>query len=141
MIIHFSMWFSAVVNRFIVKTSLNTTFTNNLKRKDFFWKNVHSCRLSHFNYVVIQFQLTGNGRHGEPTHTAQKAAVQASRLGREHAPTQVPNTVGYGAVDQPTIQKPAILNFVLVPQYQRQPQLQDQSQQLFRKVKRGCLTL
>ena len=32
-IIHFSMQFSAIVNRFIVKTSLNSTFTNDLKRK------------------------------------------------------------------------------------------------------------
>ena len=32
------MWFSAVVNRFIVKTSLNSAFTNDLNRKDFFRK-------------------------------------------------------------------------------------------------------
>ena len=32
-IIHFSMQFSAIVNRFIVKTKLNSTFTNYLKRK------------------------------------------------------------------------------------------------------------
>ena len=32
-IIHFSMHFSAVLNIFIVKTKLNTTFTNDLKRK------------------------------------------------------------------------------------------------------------
>ena len=32
-IIHFSMHFSAVLNIFIVKTQLNSTFTNDLKRK------------------------------------------------------------------------------------------------------------
>ena len=32
-IIHFSMQFSAVLNIFNVKTSLNSTFTNDLKRK------------------------------------------------------------------------------------------------------------
>ena len=41
------MQFSAIVNRFIVK-KLNSAFTNDLKRKDFFSKNVHSCRLSLF---------------------------------------------------------------------------------------------
>ena len=48
-IIHFSMQFSATVNRFIVETELNSAFKNDLKRKDFFSKNVHSCRLSLFN--------------------------------------------------------------------------------------------
>ena len=48
-IIHFSMQFSAIVNRFMVKTYLNSAFTNDLKRKYFFSKNVHSCRLSLFN--------------------------------------------------------------------------------------------
>ena len=32
-IIHFFVQFSAIVNRFIVKTELNSTFTNDLKRK------------------------------------------------------------------------------------------------------------
>ena len=32
-IIRFSVQFSAIVNRFIVKTELNSTFTNDLKRK------------------------------------------------------------------------------------------------------------
>ena len=42
-IIHFSMQFSAALNIFIVKTLLNTIFTNGLKRKYFFFsKNVHS---------------------------------------------------------------------------------------------------
>ena len=31
------MQFSAIVNRFIVKTLLNSAFTNDLKRKDFFF--------------------------------------------------------------------------------------------------------
>ena len=42
------MQFSATVNRFIVKTYLNSAFTNDLKRKEFFSKNVNSCRLSLF---------------------------------------------------------------------------------------------
>ena len=37
-IIHFSMQFLAVLNIFIVKTYLNSIFTNDLKRKDFFSK-------------------------------------------------------------------------------------------------------
>ena len=44
------MQFSAIVNRFIVKTYLNSAFENDLKRKQFFSKNVHSCRLSLFKY-------------------------------------------------------------------------------------------
>ena len=32
-IIHFSMQLSTIVNRFIVKTELNSTFTNDLNRK------------------------------------------------------------------------------------------------------------
>ena len=39
-IIHFSVQFSAIVHRFIVKTQLNSTFTNNLKRKDFFFRKM-----------------------------------------------------------------------------------------------------
>ena len=50
-IIHFSMQFSAIANRFIVKTLLNSTFTNDLKRKLKKSKNVHSCRLSLFNLM------------------------------------------------------------------------------------------
>ena len=42
------MQFSAIVNRFIVKTVLNSAFTNDLKRKENLSKNVHSCRLSLF---------------------------------------------------------------------------------------------
>ena len=37
-IIYFSMQFSAIVNRFIVKTQLNSTFTNDLKRNKKFRK-------------------------------------------------------------------------------------------------------
>ena len=47
-IIHFSMQFSAVLDIFIVKKYLNSIFTNDLKRKYFFSKNVHSYRLSLF---------------------------------------------------------------------------------------------
>ena len=47
------MQFSAIVNRFIVKTyRLNSAFTNDLKRKFFFSKNVHSCRLSLFKFIT-----------------------------------------------------------------------------------------
>ena len=73
-----------------------------------------------------------NGRHGEPTHTARKAAVQVPRLRREHAPIQVLNMAAYRAADQPYRHKPAILNIVKLRQHPRQPQLQDQ--QLFPNV-------
>ena len=43
-----SVQFSAIVNRFIVKTYLNSTFTNDLKENKKNSKNVHSCRLSLF---------------------------------------------------------------------------------------------
>ena len=43
------MQFSAVLNIFIVKTMLNSTFTNDLKRKENFSKNVHSYRVCSFN--------------------------------------------------------------------------------------------
>ena len=43
---------SAIVNRFIVKTQLYSSFTNDLKRKYFFPKNVHGCRLSLFKASV-----------------------------------------------------------------------------------------
>ena len=47
-IIHFSMQFSAVEIRFIVTTYLYSTFTNVLKGKYFFSKNVHSYRVCSF---------------------------------------------------------------------------------------------
>ena len=43
------MQFSAVLNIFIVKTKLNSTFTTDLKRKENFSKNVHSYRVCSFN--------------------------------------------------------------------------------------------
>ena len=53
-IIHFSVQFSAIVNRFIVKTYLNSTFKNDLKRKQTKnRKNVHSCRPSLFNVSAV----------------------------------------------------------------------------------------
>ena len=52
------MQFSAIVNRFIVKTYLNSAFTNDLKRKENFSKNVHSCRLSLFNKVYSEAHIT-----------------------------------------------------------------------------------
>ena len=50
-IIHFSMQFSAVLNIFIVKTKLYSTFTNDLKRKENFPKNDHSYRVCSFKSV------------------------------------------------------------------------------------------
>ena len=49
-IIHFSMQFSAVLNMFIVKTYLNSIFTDDLKRNENFSKNVQSYRVCSFNY-------------------------------------------------------------------------------------------
>ena len=48
------MQFSAVLNMFIVKTYLNSTFTNDLKRKDFFSKNVQSYRVCSFKENEIK---------------------------------------------------------------------------------------
>ena len=42
------MQFSAIVNRFIVKTYLNSTFTNDLKENKKFRKNITSYRLCSF---------------------------------------------------------------------------------------------
>ena len=53
------MQFSATVNRFIVKTLLNSAFTNDLKRKEIFSKNVHSCRLRLFKTPVLGAQKNG----------------------------------------------------------------------------------
>ena len=52
-IMHFYMQFSAIVNRFILKTQLNSAFTNDLKRKEFFSKNVQSYRLCSFKDLSI----------------------------------------------------------------------------------------
>ena len=49
------MQFSAVLNIFIVKTWLNSTFTNDIKRKYFFSKNVHSYRVCSFKLQQIDF--------------------------------------------------------------------------------------
>ena len=46
------MQFSAVLNISIVKTQSNSTFTNDLKRKYFFSKNVHSCRVCSFKRAI-----------------------------------------------------------------------------------------
>ena len=54
------MQFSAIVNRLIVKTELNSAFTNDLKRKYFFlFENVHSCRLSLFKKRAKRYYLGG----------------------------------------------------------------------------------
>ena len=57
------MQFSAIVNRFIVKTSLNSAFTNDLKRF-FFSKNVHSCRLSLFKCINVKLYVKSPDEHG-----------------------------------------------------------------------------
>ena len=49
------MQFSAIVNRSIVKTYLNSAFEIDLKRKQNFSKNVLSCRLSLFKYSENEF--------------------------------------------------------------------------------------
>ena len=46
------MQFTAVLNIFIVKTELNSTFTNDLKRKEKNSKNVHSYRVCSFKWKV-----------------------------------------------------------------------------------------
>ena len=51
------MQFSAILNIFIVKTKLNSTFTNDLKRKENFWKNVHSYRVCSFKYQTKEFDI------------------------------------------------------------------------------------
>ena len=47
------MQFSAVEIRFIVTTYHYSTFANDLKRKYFFSKNVHSYRVCSFKYMLI----------------------------------------------------------------------------------------
>ena len=63
------MQFSAVLNMFIVKTLLNSIFTNDFKRKENFSKNVHSYRPSLFNaqdsftfgrFSLFTVSFTGN---------------------------------------------------------------------------------
>ena len=48
------MQFSAVEIRFIVTTLLYSTFANDLKRKYFFSKNVHSYRVCSFKLLFFQ---------------------------------------------------------------------------------------
>ena len=48
------MQFSAIVNRFIVKTQLNSAFTNDLKENIFFSKNVKSYRLCSFKHAFAR---------------------------------------------------------------------------------------
>ena len=47
------MQFSAVLNMFIVKTYLNSIFTNDLKRKENFSKNVQSYRVCSFKLFSL----------------------------------------------------------------------------------------
>ena len=55
------MQFSAVLNIFIVKTQLNSTFTNDLKRKEIFSKNVHSYRVCSFKDAQCEYNITSQG--------------------------------------------------------------------------------
>ena len=48
------MQFSAELNMLIVKTYLNSIFTNDLKTKEKFSKNVHSYRPSLFNKGFVK---------------------------------------------------------------------------------------
>ena len=55
------MQFSAVEIRFIVTTYLYSTFTNDLKRKYFFSKNVQSYRVCSFKSILeAKWDNTGN---------------------------------------------------------------------------------
>ena len=51
------MQFSAVEARFIVTTYLYSTFANDLKRKYFFSKNVHSYRVCSFNNFTLKIYV------------------------------------------------------------------------------------
>ena len=51
------MQFSAVEVRFIVTTYLYSTFANDLKRKYFFSKNVHSYRVCSFKFLLKYFNV------------------------------------------------------------------------------------
>ena len=59
------MQFLAVLNIFFVKTYLNYMyiFTNDLKRKDFFWKNVPSYRPSLFNINGVKICVVSKQHH------------------------------------------------------------------------------
>ena len=46
------MQFSTIVNRFSVKISLNSAYTNDLKRKEFFWKMFIVADLASLNVLV-----------------------------------------------------------------------------------------
>ena len=50
------MQFSAVLIMFIVKTYLNSIFTNDLNRKEIFSKNIQSYRVSSFKLILISSQ-------------------------------------------------------------------------------------
>ena len=52
------MQFSAVEIRFIVTTLLYSTFANDLKRKFFFSKNVHSYRVCSFKKYHVHFRIS-----------------------------------------------------------------------------------
>ena len=67
------MQFSAVLNIFIVKTKLNSTFTNDLKRKENFSKNVHSYRQCSFNMGSSKLK----GRHVKRTLYRQSKQTDA----------------------------------------------------------------
>ena len=67
------MQFSSVLNIFIVKTKLNSTFTNDLKRKEFFSKNVHSYRVCSFN-IYLSYEVA-SGSEITPCNKVDKPLV------------------------------------------------------------------
>ena len=56
------MQFSAVLNIFIVKTQLNSTFTNDLKRNKKKSKNVHSYRVCSFKAKLVRIHRVAFGK-------------------------------------------------------------------------------
>ena len=69
------MHLSAIVNRFIVKTELNSAITNDLQRKENFSKNLHSCRLSLFKLLTehyLEFLSLTGGCSGSSESTLVK---------------------------------------------------------------------
>ena len=51
------MQFSAIVNRFILKAQLNSAFTNDLKRKDFFEKMFIVADLVSLTFLLLYYSL------------------------------------------------------------------------------------
>ena len=55
------MQFSAVLNSFIVKTYLNSTFTNDLKRKEFFFRKMFIVtEYAALKHIDTEYLVTAN---------------------------------------------------------------------------------